>query len=62
MVEVLPNGSIKITTDKISSPNHVSAERMIREIEKMAGGKVETKRNPKAHGHSHAHGPHTHQH
>ena len=58
-VEVLDDGSLKITTDKISMPNHGSAEILIRELLSGAGGEV--KRARKGHGHHHGQGEHVHE-
>jgi hypothetical protein len=56
-IEVLADGSIKFTTDPISGPNHMSAEKFLRDTAQAAGG--ETKRvkriNAKIHVHDHTH-------
>ena len=65
-VEILDDGSIKIETDRISGPNHVGAESLLREISKAAGGT--TTRRRRVHvgqtitEHEHEHGPETHTH
>jgi len=51
-IEITPEGLIKTSTDKISLPNHAGSEAFIREMARLAGGKVERKRK---HGHSHTH-------
>jgi subtilase family serine protease len=65
-IEVLPNGSIKMTTDKISGANHTSADAVIRGVEMMMGGKVTRKRridiNASVQEHDHDHNEHTHTH
>jgi hypothetical protein len=38
-ITVLPDGTIKIETDKISDGNHINAAGFIREIFRLAGGK-----------------------
>lgn len=38
-ISILPDGTIKIETDKVSGPNHMGAEGFIREIFRLAGGK-----------------------
>ena len=60
-IEILADGTIKTSTDKVSMPNHSNAEAFLREIGKLAGGKVERKAK---HGHSstHSHGDLTHTH
>ena len=50
-IEVLEDGQIKITTEGISQANHCSADELIEMIEKMLGGKRETKKT--RHGHNH---------
>jgi len=67
-IEILPDGSIKVITDKISMQNHISAEGFLREAQRLLGG--ETKRTRRTdvkidlHSHldAHAHDGHTHQH
>ena len=64
-IEILEDGTIKITTDPISGPNHVNAEAFLREMARMAGGETtRTRRSDKTHthGHGHSHDDHTHQH
>lgn len=61
-VEVLDDGSLKISTDRISAANHGSAEILIRELISSAGG--EASRVRKGHGHTHSHdgiGEHSHE-
>jgi hypothetical protein len=38
LIEILEDGTIKITTDPISGPNHMSAEALLRLIAQEAGG------------------------
>lgn len=40
-IEILPDGTIKVSTDKVSAANHVNAEKFIREMFNKAGGEVE---------------------
>jgi len=62
-IEVLEDGTIKSSTDKISGPNHSSAENFLREMARMAGGTTTRTKKPNAkHEHSHGHGEHEHQH
>lgn len=42
-IEVLADGTLKVTTDKVSAANHVNAEKFIREMFSKAGGEVEIK-------------------
>lgn len=39
-IEILPDGTLKITTDKISAPNHANAEQFLRDTAKLMGGPV----------------------
>ena len=61
-VTILPDGSIKIETSKVSGPNHTSAENFLRDVEAASGHKA--KRSRKAdvhvHGHTHTHQGHGH--
>ena len=50
-VEVLPDGSVKFLTDKISPANHRNAEEFMAAIARMLGGKTE--RTRRRHGHVH---------
>jgi hypothetical protein len=44
LITVLPDGTLKIETDKISQANHASAEAFLRDANKMMGGEVTRKR------------------
>lgn len=62
-IEVLPDGSVKITTSKIDPAAHVRAERFLAEVAKLLGGT--TTRTKRTHGHHHHHdheGDHDHDH
>lgn len=52
-VEVLQDGSLKISTDKISMPNHTNAEGLIRELVTGMGGKSHRVRKG-MHTHTHS--------
>lgn len=54
IITVLPDGSLKIETGKVSAANHMSAEGFIREASRLMGGKVERK-SKHAHHHHHQH-------
>lgn len=44
-IEILPDGTLKVTTDKVSPANHLNAESLLGDIAKECGGKTErTKR------------------
>ena len=42
-IEILPDGTIKTSTDKISGANHNSAATFIKEVARLAGGTTEVK-------------------
>lgn len=52
-IEILEDGTIKMSTDKISAANHGGAEMLIREMAKEAGGKETRIRKAGAHYHEH---------
>lgn len=54
-VEFLADGSLKITTDKVSAPNHANAENFLREVAKLCGGKTTIKHKHGVKGHTHTH-------
>lgn len=54
-IEILPDGTIKVTTDAVSMPNHSSAERFMKDMEDMAGGKQTRERRGHGHHHHHEH-------
>lgn len=61
LMEVLPDGTCKMTTDKISAANHGIAANLIAGICRRLGGLVTyTKRG--LHGHQHQHTDHHHEH
>lgn len=37
-IEILEDGTIKTTSDKISIPNHASAEAFLKDVARLAGG------------------------
>jgi hypothetical protein len=60
-ITILPDGTIKIETDKISGPNHLSAEKFVKAVNELAGGDTTATRKVGA-MHSHLHNAHTHTH
>jgi hypothetical protein len=52
IITVLEDGTIKSETDRVSQPNHMSAEAFLRDVGRLAGGTVEKKHK---HGHTHHH-------
>lgn len=61
-IEILDDGTVKITTDPISAANHVNADAFLAALGKMLGGATEVKsRGKTVNAHSHA-GTHAHDH
>lgn len=60
-VEILPDGSIKITTDPVSPQNHTSAEKLLLAIGE-AGETHRKRKTGSSHHHSHSHGKEEHSH
>lgn len=76
-IEILPDGSFKITTDKVSMANHTNAEGLLRALCDGAGGLVKRARRylmgnslkqaldahaSDGHTHDHEHGGEHHHH
>lgn len=61
-IEVLGDGTIKTLTDTVSMPNHANSEAFLREVGRLAGGKIESKHRHGGIGHSHTHGEREHSH
>ena len=59
-IEVLEDGTIKVTTDQISPANHLSADNFLKMIEQLAGGETTKTKNRKVRSHVHQHGQQTH--
>jgi hypothetical protein len=55
IITVLPDGSLKIETDKVSMPNHTNAEGLIRVLCTDIGGPIERKHKHGTHEHTHTH-------
>ncbi len=47
-ITILPGGLVKVETDKVTGPNHLSADRLIRSLEQDLGGETQVQR--KRHG------------
>ena len=60
-IDILEDGTIKVTTDAVSPANHLSADKFLAEMQRMAGGEHKQTRRPKGrmHHHHHSHN-HTH--
>lgn len=68
--EILEDGTITITTDDLSGPNHVSADKLLKQLFDLVGGaatsrkrtRLEVGHNLTSAFHAHTHDGHTHQH
>jgi hypothetical protein len=58
--EILEDGTITVKTSEISDGNHMSADALLADMEKLMGGTMTFTKNPdaKAHAHMHRHGVH----
>lgn len=57
-IEILADGTLKVTTDPISAANHMNAEDLLQFLQEKCGGSVSiTARDPHQHSHhlSHVH-------
>jgi hypothetical protein len=62
-VEILPDGTLKTTTDPISPANHQSAEEFLRGVTELAGGEAtRTRKQGKTQHVHHHHGQGGHKH
>jgi len=52
-LEILENGVITVKTSAISDGNHISADNLLADIEKLMGGQVTKQKNPDKHNHIH---------
>ena len=43
-ITLLPGGLVKIETDQVTGPNHLSADRLIRSLEQDLGGETQVER------------------
>jgi hypothetical protein len=53
--QILEDGTITVKTTEISSGNHMSADNLMVEFDKMMGGQVTILQNPEAKGKAHLH-------
>ena len=73
-IEILPDGSLKVTTSKVSGPNHINAESFLNEMSRLSGGtpkrtkridvnrKLTCNHDHDHHDHIHTDGGHGHSH
>jgi len=60
-IEFLPDGRIKVITDKISMPNHTNADLFIKQLARDIGGEIVYEKRTDSHSH-HGLGEHSHSH
>jgi hypothetical protein len=51
---ILKGGLVKLETDRVSLPNHMSADRLVKMFNESLGGETAIERK-KTHGHVHEH-------
>lgn len=58
-IEILPDGTLRISTDQISPANHINADQFLIFLAELAGGKVTKTKNRReqinVHHHEHEH-------
>ncbi len=52
-IEILDDGTIKVTTEGIQDANHISADTLLSQMETLLGGSVTKIKNPEKHKHQH---------
>lgn len=55
VLEILEDGVISVTSDKVSTTNHVSADNLLDLIEELAGGERTTTKREVENKHRHVH-------
>ena len=61
-IEILPDGSLKILTEDVSSANHRNAEDLLSFMAKLSGGERKREKRKHEHGHTHNNEHATHKH
>lgn len=52
-IEILKDGTIKVETDEVGQANHLSADKLVQAMARMAGGETTVQRKGKGHVHQH---------
>lgn len=60
-VEILADGSLRLSTGAVSAGNHRQADDLMKALDQLMAGKVEIK-SKKSHSHSHSHEHEHHKH
>ena len=55
VIEILADGTIKVSTDSISPANHLSADQFLKFLSELAGGETTATKNRHTHTHHHEH-------
>lgn len=61
-VEILDDGTVKLTTGTVGAANHRSADELLSFLARELGGSVQREKRGRGHHHTHAHGKATHRH
>ena len=61
-IEILDDGTIKVTTDQVSGPNHANAEAFLKLMAQLGGGETTRIRRHDAQQHAHTHAGQRHSH
>jgi hypothetical protein len=62
-IEILEDGSLRISTDAISAGNHRQADDLLKALSQLMGGKTTIKqKSGHRHTHTHSHNHTTHKH
>ena len=59
-ITILDDGTIKVETDQVGQANHMSADKFLAEMARLAGGQTETVRKSAGHTHTHHGVAHSH--
>ena len=63
IIEILADGTVKVTSGVVSAVNHANAEALLRDIARGCGGETARVRRPDVQtGHVHSHGGQVHSH
>jgi hypothetical protein len=59
-ITILEDGTIRIETDQVGQANHTSADKLLEQMARLAGGQTETVRKSNTHTHHHHGVAHSH--
>ena len=51
-IEVLDDGTLKVTTDQISGANHRNADELLKLVDQLMGGETQKARRKETHSHT----------